>query len=167
MHLIPILTLIALCGLLFTSWVASRPRGRQLAPLANIGEGAQPAVKTYLTDAAITTRYLLGKVGTDSAHVAVCGATDIPLGVIADEAPAAEEGVAVQLFGMHESCAMAVASAAIAADAFIVAAASGKVRTLPGTTGTYFIIGRALKAAAADGDIVEFVPCFPIQRVVP
>jgi hypothetical protein len=47
-----------------------------------------------------------------------------------------------------------------------VADASGKVRALPGTSGTYYIIGRALNAPAADGDIAEIDPCAPIQRVV-
>lgn len=161
-----ILATLFVAALLLVGWTASRPRGRQFVPLGNVAEGFHPAVKTYFTDAAVATRYLLGKIGTDSSHVALAGVGDIPLGIISDEAAAAEDAVAVQLFGLHKEGALAVASAAIAAGAFIVAAADGKVRTLPATTGTYYIIGRALKAAAADGDPLEFTPCFPVQRVV-
>jgi hypothetical protein len=166
MHTFLIALSVIVAIALFVSWIASRPRGHQLHGLVNVAEGFQPAVKTYLTDAAIATRFLLGKVGSDASHVAVCGATDIPLGVIHDEAAAAELGVSVAKFGLHNEGEIAVASAAIAADALLVPAANGKVVTLPATAGTYYIIGRATAAAAADGDQVEFTPCFPTQRVV-
>lgn len=163
--LLVILTLIVAAAL-FMSWVASRPRGNQLRSFANIGEGFQPANKTYLSDAVIATRHLVGKIGSSAAHVALCGVGDIPLGMITDEAPAIGDGVNVNLFGLEKECALGVASAEILEGAFIVPAASGKLRTLPVAAGTYYIIGRALKTAAADNDDVEFVPCFPIQRVV-
>lgn len=159
-----ILSLAAI--LLLVSYVASRPRGEQLTPLANVGEGFIPSVKTYLADAVVATRYLIAKPGTDENHVGICGVNDIPKGIFTDEAEAAEDSVAVALFGMHKDGALGIASAAIAVDAFVVPAANGKLRTLPATTGTYYIIGRCTKAAGADGDKVEFVPCFPTQRVV-
>lgn len=135
--------------------------------LANIAEGTHGnGVITRKTDAAITTRYLIGKIGSDAAHVAVAGAADVPLGIIEDEASAAEELVPVKLFGSGQGTSLVVASAAIAAGDFVVAAASGKVRTLPGTTGTYYILGRALHAAAADGDLLEIDPTPVTQRVV-
>ncbi|HEY0966938.1 MAG TPA: capsid cement protein [Opitutaceae bacterium] len=146
--------------------VASRPHGRALTFLANVAEGFQPAKMTFLADAAISTRYLLVKPGSDSSHVALCGTGDIPLGIATDEPSAAEEGVSVNLLGVQSECQIGVASAEILAGALIVSAASGKLRTLPTANGTYYIIGRALKTAAGDGDLVEFVPCFPTQRVV-
>lgn len=133
---------------------------------ANIADGTHERAITRLTDAAITTRFLLGKIGSDANHVAACGVADIPLGVITDEANAAEDPVAVALFGATNETRKAVASAAIAAGDFIVSAASGKVRTLPGAAGTYYIIGMALVAATADGDVIEFDSCVPVQRVV-
>ncbi|MDP2226992.1 MAG: DUF2190 family protein [Moraxellaceae bacterium] len=158
--------MVSLAIFAFVAWVASRPRGRQLRPLANIGEGRWPGGKAYLTDAAVATRYLLGKIGTDASHIALAGTADIPLGVITDEASAAEESVHVEFFGAGFQTRLFVASAAIAAGDLLVSAANGKVRTLPVAAGTYHIIGRAIKAAAADGDQVEAVGSFPIQRVV-
>ncbi|MES2692782.1 MAG: capsid cement protein [Verrucomicrobiota bacterium] len=152
---------------LFASWICSRPRGARFTPLANIAEGFAPSTKTYLADAAISTRFLVGKIGTDASHVALAGVSDIPLGIIADEAAAAEDAVMVRLLGVQNEGGIAIASAAITAGDLLVPAANGKVRTLPGTSGTYYILGRAIKAAGADGDQVEFVPSFPMQRVVP
>lgn len=149
------------------AWITARPRGSQLTALANVAEGRWCGGKTYLADAALATRYLLAKIGSDSGHIAAAGTADIPLGIVTDEAAAAEDPVNVAVFGTTEGSQLVVASAAIAAGDMIVSAASGKVRTLPATTGTYYIIGRAVTAAAADGDLVQITPSFPIQRVVP
>lgn len=144
-----------------------RPAHEGSIALANIGEGVHNGGRiTRKADAALTTRYLLVKSGSDANHTAVCGTGDIPLGVCEDEPTAAEETAVIQLFGSADKTLLVVASAAIAVDAFVVSAASGKVRTLPATTGTYYVIGRALQAAAADGDQIEIDPCFPVQRVV-
>lgn len=164
--------LAALCALLFVAvgmllkqW-ASGFRAPILR-LANLGVETHDSGRiTKKADAALATRYLLVKVGSDVDHIAVAGAADIPLGVALDEPAAAEDLCAVQLLGTAGRTIPMVASAAITLDDFVVAAANGKIRTLPGTTGTYYIIGRALKAAAADGDLIEIDPCFPIQRVV-
>jgi hypothetical protein len=166
--LLNLLTLILpiLAVVIVAAFIASRPRGRRLTALANIGDGFQPKKKTYYTDAAITTRNLLVRFGTDASHVALAGVNDIPLGFATDEAAAAEEGVSVSLLGIQESGVIGVASAAIAAGALLVPAANGKLRTLPGTSGSYYIVGRALNAAAADGDELELVPTFPVLRVV-
>lgn len=149
---------------LLRSLRASRPRGQTMS-LCNIGEGFQPRCKTYLADGALTARNLLVKLGSDFVHVTPAGVSDIALGFATDETSAAEEGVAVNLLGVQERGALGVASGAIAAGDFLVAGATGTVRTLPVTTGTYYIVGRAIKAAA-DTAPVELVPCFPIQRVV-
>lgn len=166
MNVLFTLALILVAILALVAWIASRPRGAQLVPLGNVGEGFQPADKTFLTDAAIGARGLLVKKGTDANHVALCGVGDIPLAFTRDEASAAEEIVTCGFLGLQKEGAQFVASAAIADGDLLVAAANGKVRTLPGAAGTYYIIGRAIKLAAADGDPVEAIPCFPIQRVV-
>jgi hypothetical protein len=134
---------------------------------ANIAEGTYPTgCITKLVDAALTRRHLLVKIGTDINHVAINTASDIPLGVADDEAAAAEDDVNVQLLGQKEGTILMVAGAAITAGALLVGTASGKVITLPGSTGTYYIIGRALDAAGADGDVINVAHSFPIQRVV-
>ncbi|MEN9840647.1 MAG: hypothetical protein RL376_447 [Verrucomicrobiota bacterium] len=163
--LLLLLSVIVVIGLVM-SLIASRPRGAQLSALGNVADGYQPAKKTYYADAAISTRNLLVKFGSDASHVALAGVNDIPLGLATDEAAAAEDGIAVSLLGIQECGALAVASAAITEGDLLVPAANGKVRTLPGTTGSYYIIGRALNAAGVDGDVIEFVPTFPVLRVV-
>ena len=162
--LFTILALVGVLALLATCvWLVKR---NGLTFLANVAEGTHNNAITRLADAAISTRNLLVKIGSDAAHVALAGTSDIPLGVVTDEAAAAEDAVNVELFGAGERTLLGVASAAITAGDLVVAAANGKLRTLPTGTGTYYIIGRALGAASADGDTIEFVPSFPVQRVV-
>lgn len=150
-----------------TSWFRARPRrNRTLTPLANIGEGFQPARKTFLADAAISTRYLLVKSGTDAAHVALCGASDQPLGIATDEPAAAEEGVNVDLLGIQTEGKILIASGAISAGAYVYTAANGKVQAEPATPGTYWRVARALSTTSADGQPLEVVPLDPIKLVV-
>lgn len=148
-------------------FVTARPSARNLTSLANVAEGFWHGSKTYLATGAISTRYLLAKLGADAAHADIAAAADIPIGFFTDEATAAEDPVNVNLLGTTPTTQIGVASAAIALGAFIVPDAGGKIRTLPVTTGTYYIIGRALSVAAANNDPVVVDPCFPIQRVVP
>lgn len=141
------------------------PISRNSISAANVAEGTHEGAITRLADAAITSRNLVVKIGSDENHIALAGTSDIPLGVCTDEADAAEDEVNVNLLGGARETQLGVASGSIAAGDFIVPGASGTVRTLPGTSGTYYIIGRALKAAT-DGNNVEFDPCVPVQRVV-
>lgn len=135
--------------------------------LANLGTSQHAGNITKKADAALSTRYLLVKIGSDAAHVAVNGAADIAIGVCTDEPAAAEDLCNVALLGSSQAMTLPmVASAAIAAGDMVVSAASGKIRTLPVAAGTYYIIGRALEAAGADGDVIEIDPSFPIQRIV-
>ena len=149
--------------------VGARFLGGPRFEFANIGEGTyQNGVMSRLTDAAIATRHMCVKFGSDVNHVALAGAGDLTLGVTSDAAEAAEDPVNVQILGVTNGTVLMTASAAIAAGALVVTSATaGKIRTLPGTTGTYLIIGMALEAAAADGDVINVAHCFPIQRVVP
>jgi hypothetical protein len=144
-----LLTFLATCV-----WSAKSNSG--LTFLANIAEGTHSGSITKLTDAAITARHLLYKLGTDAAHVAVSGASDVPWGTIDDEAGEAEAPVAVQLLGKGSSKRM-VASAAINAGVAVYAAASGKVAA----TGSV-VVGISLSAATTDGDIIEVVDVAPV-----
>lgn len=136
-------------------------------PLANIAEGTHEDSVTKLTDAAIATRYLLVKHGSDVSHVAACGANDKPLGICDDEAGAAEDPVNVQFLGVSKRTRLVVASEIIALDADVFTAANGKVQDEPAVAGTYYRVGRALQAAGADGDVIEIVPVEPVALVVP
>lgn len=157
------------CGLLIAAAVSAGDRlfrGPRYE-FCNIAEGTHPTgCITKLADVALTRRHLLVKIGTDASHIAINTASDIALGVVDDEAEAAEDPVNVQLLGQKEGTILMVASAAITAGAMVVSAADGKIRTLPGTTGNYYIIGRALEAAGADGDVIEVAHSFPVLRAV-
>jgi hypothetical protein len=148
--------------------VATTPAVKRLrfTSAINIAEGTHQNAKTYKADAAVTTRYLMAKIGTDAAHSAACGASDIPIGVMQDEAGAAEDLVAVELLGISNRTLLMVASEAITAGEAVYTAAGGKVQDLPAGAGTYHKVGHALTAAAADGDLIEVQHCAPIATVV-
>ena len=58
-----------------------------------------------------------------------------------------------------------VASAAIVQGALLEPAASGRVQTLGAGAGTHHVVGRALDAAGAAGDVIEVDP-FYFLRVI-
>lgn len=140
-----------------------RPRG----VACNIAEGTHDCALSKLTDAAITTRHLLYKFGSDAGHIAVMAATsDVPVGTVPDEASAAEEDVSVLLLGRGPTKKM-IASEAIAVADEVFTTATGKVQNRPAGAGTYWYVGRALTAAAADNDPIEVNDCVPVRVVIP
>lgn len=141
--------------------------GDRLALANSVAEGTHKGSITRRADGAHTSRHLLVKVGSDADHIALAGTADIPIGVCPDQPAAAEDPVEVRLLGGAEGSRIGTASAAISAGDYVVSAASGQFRTLPGTTGTYYIVGRALTAASGANDLFEFDPCVPVQRVLP
>ena len=134
--------------------------------VANIAEGTHIKAYGKKADGAIPTRFLLVKQGTDADHVDLCGAGDLPMGICSDEAAAAEDGVAVQSLVATDETRKMVASEAIAANAEVYTAASGKIQDEPVVAGTYFKVGVARQAAGVDGDLIEVEPCFPQRLVV-
>jgi len=158
-------------GTVFVVANVSRLNGRSgmvvatntLAP--NWGRHANSVTK--LSAAAISTRYLIGKTGADVDHVVVVtAASDKPLGVITDEASAAEEPVNVELLGLTNKTVPVVAGVAITLDADLYLLASGKVGIKPTAAGTYWRVGRALQAADADGDVIAMESCRPRKLIV-
>ena len=133
--------------------------------LANIAEGTHEGNITKEVDAAITERHLLGKIGSASDRVAVCEAVDTPIGVITDEAEDTGDLVNVALLGSSRATLRMVASAAITQGALLEPAASGRVQTLGAGAGTHHVVGRALDAAGAAGDVIEVDP-FYFLRVI-
>ena len=124
---------------------------------------------TRLADASFTQRYLLAKAGSDASHIAICTASDKPLGVVPDATPTTDIAASdlsyplpVNFLGLNEDTERMVASGVIALDAHVVPDAAGKVRSLPTSGGgTTYIVGKAVSAAAADLDQIEVIPCFP------
>lgn len=134
---------------------------------ANIAEGLHPdGALGKRADAAITDRNRLVKIGSDSSHIALCGAADMPLGVCPDEPEAAEDPVAVLALGARKGTVPMVASEAIAADVDVYTAANGKIQDEPAAAGTFWLVGKTVGAAGADGDDVEVIPCKPVKLVV-
>jgi len=133
--------------------------------LANIAEGTHDGNITKGADAAITERFLLGKIGSASDRVAVAGAADTPIGVITDEAAGTGDLVNVALLGARTSTLRMVASGAISQGALVEPAASGRVQTLGVGAGTHHVVGRALDAATNAGDVIEVDP-FYFLRVI-
>ena len=124
-----------------------------------------PDITTKVADAAIATQNLLVKFGSDADHIAVAGASDVPLGVCIDT-PDAGDSVGVDLLGLGSLTKRVVASAEIVVGAELAAAAGGKVVTLPTDAGTYYVVGRAFTAASGDGEELEMVSTLPRAVVV-
>jgi len=128
---------------------------------------------TFLADASFTARYLICKAGSDVNHINICTASDVPLGVVPDMTPTADQAASdlsyplpVNLLcgAMNETQRM-VASGAISVGDFVSPDAAGKVKTEPATTGTYYVIGRALTAASSNNDLINVAPLFYKDRV--
>lgn len=133
--------------------------------LANIGEGTHDGNITKAADAPITERFLLGKIGSAADRVALCGAGDTPIGVITDEAAAVGDLVNVSLLGSSRGTVRMVAASALAQGATLETTASGRVQTLVTSAGTHHLVGRALDAATAAGELIEVDP-FYFHRVI-
>jgi len=122
---------------------------------------------TKKCDAILAAANLLLKFGSDADHVAVTtAATEKPLGFSHSPTDAAEDVVGVELLGAAPGTKEAVASGAIDADALFCADAAGKIQAVPEEAGTYYVCGRTLEAANADGDIIEVETCLPYAVVV-
>jgi hypothetical protein len=160
-----IVACLLLASIALLAWRARKPK----VHFANIAEGRRATGnRSYLADAAIATRFFVVKQGSDADHIAASAAnTDIPLGVCTDEPTAAEESANVAIFGAAQGTIKVVAQAAITAGALVQSNGDGKIITLKATTGTWYILGRAITAAAADGDVIEIAHYVPVQRVVP
>lgn len=118
---------------------------------------------TRTNDAAITARHLLWKQGATDAGVALCGASDCPLGPIDNVEASTGLRQSVLLLGKGPTKKM-VASEAITAGEQVFTAANGKVQDTP-TGATVYLMGTALTAAGADGDIIEVQDCAPVKMV--
>jgi hypothetical protein len=130
--------------------IALCARTKNLTGFANIAEGTHTDSVTKLTDAAITTRHLLYKVGSDADHIAVAGANDVAIGTVADEASASEEYVAVDLLGKGPTKRMVANAAMTTTGVPVFQAAAGKI-ALTGQRQ----VGILLQTSGADGDVVE------------
>lgn len=111
-------------------------------------------------DAAITARHLLWKKGATDGGVALNGATDCPLGTIDNTETGTGKGETILLLGRGPTKKM-VASEAISAGEQVYTAANGQVQDTP-TGASVYLVGTALTAALAAGDLLEVADCTPV-----
>lgn len=142
--------------------LAFQTRSRGLVAAANTYDAAVPTHDSTINrtnDAAVTARHLLWQQGSTDGGVALNGVATCPLGTIDNTETATGANQTVLLLGKGKTKKM-VASEAITAGEQVFTAASGKVQDTP-TGATVYLVGTALTAAAADGDIIEVQDCVP------
>lgn len=153
--------LLAACG-------PSRRDGLRKASrpvFANVAQGTHAGYVTATAASAFSGKYLLAKANATAGEVDPCGASDCPVGVATDEADIGDP-LAMKILGVNPQSVLVTASGAIAAGAYLYAAASGCVQGEPTSAGTYYLIGRALSAATGAGDQLEAETCVPVKLVV-
>lgn len=123
-------------------------------------------IKTYTANEAVL-RNALVKFDTTETTVLNCATTAIPIGIANAELASGDPG-AIRVLGACPGTEIGIADAAIAKDALLApGTTAGRIRTLPATTGTWWVVGKALTAAGAAADEFEFAPCAPYKVVVP
>lgn len=161
----------ALAGAGAAIWAMRRSHRRRMEMLsawnavgATIGTHEGSVTRKAAT--AISGKHLLGKVGGNATQVAIAGASDAPLYVMPDEAEAEGDAIACEILGVVSHTVRMVASDSIAAGTQVVPATNGRVRPLPSSAGTYYVVGRALTGSGDPGDLVEVASCVARQVVI-
>ncbi len=137
----------------------------RLPVFSNVAEGTHQGQVTRLLDSSVSTRNLIGTQGSQANEVAVCDASDLPLGVITDTGEEAG-AVNVCLLSNSPSTVLMVASEAISAGEDVYTAANGLVQDQPSIAGTYYHVGRALTPASGNGSPLEVMPIAPRKTLV-
>lgn len=106
--------------------------------------------KTFVAGVASRAQYTRVKIA--SGVLATAGATEAGVGVQDDVSQSTTQYVPVRLLNGGGSVGM-IASKAIATEAPVYTAANGKITD--SSAGGAVLLGTALEAAAADGDIIE------------
>lgn len=147
----------------FVRMILARPNKVEFA---NIGEGTfGDGKKSYIPDAATTSRYLLYKTGSDADHCVICGAGDDPLGPSDDQADAnrLDVPIAINILGATKGTVRVVTDGTVANGNYVKAGANGQV-TVAVTTNLSF--GRAVittDATSAAGDVITIIPMVPAK----
>ena len=146
---------------------------RKLIALPNeLGLVNEHGIETLLVDPADTLpntggRYLLYMRGSAYNYAKTCDGTHLPLGPSSDAAYQAGDLINVRRLGCRKGFELGVPDGAIAQDDLIVASTTaGKVKAFTGLAdGTYFVVGRCLKAVAATASEVAYQP-LTVRKVV-
>lgn len=147
--------------------LARRVQRRGLTRAVNFHVGSREKSYTAKASAALASRFLLVRPTANPFEIALNGVADMPVGVCDDECDAAGDLVNVNILGLVDRTITMVASEAIGLDDEVYTAANGRVQDLPTGAGTYWKVGRPLTIAAANGDKIEVIPCYPVRLVIP
>jgi hypothetical protein len=112
----------------------------------------ETGIKTFTASGAITANTLVKL--SSAGVVATAGLAEAPIGV-ALETVATTKDVAVKLLNTQGTVKI-MTDDAVTVGALVYGQASGKCDDASGSSAV--IIGRALEAATADGDIIEVIP---------
>ncbi len=157
---------LLIIGLLLALQMSFTRRYRTVNAESSVGTHC---VLNLLADAAHSYTHLLIKAGTDSDHGAVCGAANYPIGLTTDAPAAAEDVFNVEPLGVGTGTRKVRVATALGANIDLYTAANGFAQAEPGVAGTYYRIGRSIKAAVQVGSgdyVIEFAPAQPLPLVV-
>ena len=119
-------------------------------------------IMSFLAASATVIKFAVVKLTAENTVDIATAVTDDSIGFVINEGQTALTGafstddpVAVK----QDGSVLGIASAAIAANAYVSATAGGKLVTSAGVTDR--VIGKALTAASADGDLLEIRVIFP------
>lgn len=112
------------------------------------GQYVETGRKGFVNGGTALNRYL--RVKLSSGVLALAGITDREIGVLGERVEASKHGDVI--LSSASGTTPMVASAAISAGALVYTAASGKIGA---SASTAYIVGTALEAATADGDVIE------------
>lgn len=159
------LLFVAIPAIALAAWFSQAPK----IIAANIGEGTSASGNLGKRADAAIARYSVVKFGSDGAHVAAITSASAtqPLGMVTDQATAAEDPVNVALFGATIGTMRGIVNGAVALTDRLFITAGVKLQPTPVASGTYWEVGRPVITAAADGDTIVFVSCYPIKLVIP
>ena len=149
-----------------TWWLGFSRQPRGGVQFCNIGEGVhEHGKKSYIPDAATTSRYLLYKIGSDGDHCAICGAGDIPLGSSDDlaESTALDVPITIKLFGATVGTTRIITDGTLLNGSKVTTCANG-YGTL--AVSTNIVIGVAIigtDTSANAGDSIEIIPNLPLK----
>lgn len=153
-----------------TGWLPFQPKPGKVS-FANVGEGTHgEGIKTYLSDAAQTSHYLLYKVGTDADHCTVMGTGDTtvyPLGPSEDQADASGQLIAIQLLGAVKGTVRMITDGTISNGNRVKASTNtaGYVMAANSTDISFGIAIIGTDTTTAAGDVIEVIPCIPQKYV--
>lgn len=148
--------------------------GKMPVPLANeLGLMNQDGIETLQIDPAATlpigSRHLVYERGAAYNYGRLAGGVNLPLGISSDSPYAIGDLFDVRRFGAKKGLEIGIPGGAIAQDHLIVVATDGSGHVLDLTAqgnGTYWVIGRCVKACQATDIEVGFVPCTPYEITV-